>query len=155
MLALDRDDVEAARDEARAIRELRATGLPAVLRARLEEIIGRIRLADVHPLAAATAFDNEAELYREAMRYHDMAYAFIRSGDAYREAEAYAFAGDRYFRASRTLFALDDPSLSMKILEKAMDAAGQADDPQLERRIVLLFDEIEKSLKDSAGTASK
>lgn len=142
LLALEQDNVERARPEFDRANALRTRGTPARLRARLAEVHGRLAWAADDPLAAAEAFDAEAQYYRAEGRFPDMARALVRSGQAYEAAQEWETAADRYVRAARHFMARDQRPEALRWLERAIPVVEQANNPELTRRVADLLEGV-------------
>jgi tetratricopeptide (TPR) repeat protein len=142
-LACDRGDVQAA------AAELKASGSgDLLLAADAAGLSARIARGTNDAARAAAEYDRQADLYRRARRYRDMAGALGSAARAYGDAGAPARAADRFYRAARSLFGQGDEVGALRMIEAALPAAEQADDAVLAGRIAALFREIERMVRD-------
>jgi tetratricopeptide (TPR) repeat protein len=144
-MACDAGDLDAARSELRAIRELVPDAESAVspsTGADLAKLEGTLSRLDGKADAAARSFDHEAELLRIAHRYRDMAYALGRAAEAHLTAGANALAADRFFLAARSLAGQGDSDAARSFLGSSLSAAQDAGDHDARARAQILLDEI-------------
>jgi tetratricopeptide (TPR) repeat protein len=103
---------------------------PAVpLQALAAALEGKLLQYREQPLAAANSFDEEADLWRAARLYGEMAAALRRAGEAWLEADNARNAADRLFRAARSFAGqnLAEPALdSLRQAETAAELGGDA-----------------------------
>ncbi|MFH0952712.1 MAG: hypothetical protein V1873_00100 [Verrucomicrobiota bacterium] len=146
-IACDRKDVAAARaalDEARATLRRASDNF---LEAEASGASARISLVANDPAKAGAAYDAQAEWYRKAQKYRDMALATGRAGRAYEDAAVLIVAGDRYYRSARSLFAQGDDVAALKTVERALGIAERTSDKDLLARTTSLFNEIRQRAK--------
>ncbi|MCX6995844.1 MAG: hypothetical protein NTV49_01855 [Kiritimatiellaeota bacterium] len=116
-----------------------------VLRAEVENLLGRVAQLDQEPRRAAASYDKEADWLQRGGRFREMAQALARAGAAYAQGGQAAEAANRLYRAARSLQAQGDTVGALTQIEPALQAARQARDDESARSIVSLFDEIKKS----------
>ncbi len=147
-LACDTNDLKTAQSEMKkAASYLKSVADPSI-RAEATNAGGRIRLLEKEPAMAGLEFDREAALFQQAGAYSDMAGAIRRAGDAYRDSGNLLIAADRYYRVARSLFAQNADSMEvLGLIENALNAADQAEDEAMVQRIIVLFDEVKKTVK--------
>ncbi len=152
LLALEMDEVEAAREEwqqaerqGRRVRDER-------LAARLAEIEGYLAQAEDEVDVAAAAFDREALHYRNIGRYADMARALARAADAWMVAGEPDKMLDRSYRAARHFAAAAHWTESLQLLDRALPAleSDQVDDAMI-GRFAALVDEVAAAMKKEAA----
>lgn len=114
---------------------------PAVNAVR-SELAGCISLLQGNTAQAARQFDQEADYLREAGQYRNMAGALHRAGDAYNRTPHKGEAADRWLRAARTIFPLGDLPQARDLATKALGAAEEAKDRNLQERTRSLLEEI-------------
>ncbi len=145
-ISLAGGEPDAAREYLEEARDVLDDPVPPLQEADISGLEGAIREAEGKFAAAGLAFDRRAEAFREAGRYRQMAAALGSAGNAYRHVPDPQKAGDRYFRAARSLFARGDAAAALKMLKPALDEAGASGDEYLRKRTVELFNEIEGEL---------
>ena len=147
-LACDTNDLKTAQSELKkAASYLKRVGDPAI-QAEAANATGRIRWMEKEPAMAGVEFDREADLLQQAGSYADMADAIRRAGDAYRDSGNLLIAADRYYRAARSLFAQQGDVMEvLGLIDRALDAADQAEDEAMVQRIVVLFDEVKQTVE--------
>jgi tetratricopeptide (TPR) repeat protein len=141
-LALDRGDgaeIEKALQRARAL----ASDDPA-LQAGIAGLSARLALHTGSPAGAGAAFDREAEFFRRAGRFRDMAEALERAGDAYASSGAAADAGARYVRAARSFLGQGDAVGALRAIERALAAAEEGQEFAWGAEAAALFEEIRR-----------
>jgi tetratricopeptide (TPR) repeat protein len=106
--------------------------------ARMDELNGRINLLQNRPLAAAEAFDREAEKWRTIRHFTDMVQALVRAAEAWNLAQNHGRSADRYFRAARSSFAQGQEQEALEYATLAATRAEQAGDQLLMQRIETL-----------------
>lgn len=154
VLELNAGNTDAARGEyRRARRHAQQSSLP--VQARVEEVLGRIALAEDNQVEAAITYDRVAELFRRSGYFGDMAKAWILAGEAYEAEDQHAAAGYRYFQAAGSLFGQNHPNEALRMIERAIEAAERAEDMRLADEISLLYREVSNAVKKSgAGTSN-
>jgi tetratricopeptide (TPR) repeat protein len=121
--------------------------------ARINEVAARIfQLSNRYPLAA-DHYDRQAIYLRQARQYREMADALNRSGDLWLEAGDIGQAGDRYYRAARSLIAQGDSLAALRIIEKVVnhDQTGLSESDRL-KDIADLFKELQDDLDAAPGS---
>ena len=144
-ISCDAGDLDAARSELRAIQKLVSDAEPALspsIGADLAKLEGTLSRLEGKADAAASSFDDEAELLRVAHRYRDMGYALARAAKAYRAAGRQALAADRFFLAARSLEGLGDTDAAKSFLASSLSAAENAGDHDARIRAQMLLEEI-------------
>jgi tetratricopeptide (TPR) repeat protein len=99
------------------------------------------------PLAAAQSFDKEADLWRAAQLYSDMAAALRRAGEAWLEAGDARNAGDRLFRAARSFAGQNLGERALEALRQAETAASLVEDKWLLQQIANLQGELRQDVE--------
>ncbi len=148
--ACDRGDAVTAKKEFAAVQKEAGSVEDPFLRAQAANASGRILLLDKDPGKAAAEFDREADLARKAGKYHDMALALGRGGQAYLDAGVLLPASDRFYRSARSLYAQQDLPGALKMIQPALDAAKAANDDESLRRIITLFKDIKEDVERAA-----
>jgi tetratricopeptide (TPR) repeat protein len=141
-LAIDRGDggeAEKALQRARAL----ASDDPA-LQAGIAGLSARLALHTGSPAGAGAAFDREAEFFRRAGRFRDMAEALERAGDAFAASGAADDAGARYVRAARSYLGQGDSLSALRAIERALAAAKEGQEFAWGAEAAALFDEIRR-----------
>ncbi len=152
-VACERGDTAGARLELSKIqRELNA-GKDAVVQAEAAGVSGLVCTMENDPGKAALAYDLQAESFRRAAKYRDMALALGRAGQSYAAAGILVPAGDRYHRAGRSLFAQGDELEALRMVEAALNAAEASGNKDALQRIMALFDEIKAAGRPPAPAA--
>ncbi len=151
-LAVDRGDLTAARRRLKEAREsLKDTTGPAP-RAEEAGLTGIILRAEEKPGPAAEEFDRRGELLRQAGNYREMALALGQAGDSYVSAGQACRAGERFFRAARSLFAQGDALTSLKMIESSLAALNECPEVDLQPRISDLFEKIRETVSAAAAS---
>lgn len=119
---------------------------PPRLLARIAEVQGRILLHAGAMLEAATAFDREADLYRDAARFTDMTRARSRAAQAFARAGEHAEAAERFYRAARSFHSLDLPDAALRQIEQALVSLEQVEAEDLAARVAQLVQDLSDSL---------
>ena len=146
-IALTGGDDSTAREYLQQARDSADDEAPPLLVADLAGLEGGIREAEEDFTGAGRAYDRQAEAFRAAGRYRQMALALGSAGEAYGRAADHRRAADRFFRSARSLFAGGDAVGALKMLEPALDEAGASDDEYLRKRTVELFEEIKEGVE--------
>lgn len=153
-VACERGDTVGARLElSRVQRELDA-GKDPVVQAEAAGVSGQVCTMENDPGKAALAYDLQAESFRRAARYGDMALALGRAGQSYAAAGILVPAGDRFYRAGRSLFAQADELEALKMVEAALNAAEASGSKDALQRTMALFEEIKASSNEPAPAAA-
>ena len=118
-----------------------------VLRAAVENLMGRAAQQNREARRAALSYDHEANWLQRGGRFREMAQALARAGAAYALAGKPEEAADRLYRAARSLWAQGDTVGALHQIESALPAAQQAKDEAMLRRVAALFDEIKSQNK--------
>jgi tetratricopeptide (TPR) repeat protein len=146
-IACDRGDVAVSKAEfAKAGKALSDTRDP-VLKADASGIAGRIALLENDPARAAREYDQQADYYKSAGRYRDMALSLGSAGQAYLDANTLVPSADRFYRSARSLYAQGDELAALKMVEAALAAGEKAGDQDSLMRTKALFDEIKKQVE--------
>ncbi len=147
-IACDRNDISLSKAEfEKARNELRATE-DLTLKAEASGVAGRIALLENDPARAAQEYDRQADGYRRAGKYRDMALSLGAAGQAYLKADVLVPAVDCFYRAARSLYAQGDEFAALKMIEAALASGEQAGDRESLVRIRALFEEIKKEVED-------
>jgi tetratricopeptide (TPR) repeat protein len=148
-IACDRGDVAMSKAEfAKAQKELQGTDDP-ILKADASGVAGRIALLENDPARAAQEYDRQADAYKRAGKYRDMALSLGAAGQAYLDANILLPSADRFYRSARSLFAQGDELAALKMVEAALGAGEKSGDQDSLMRTKALFDEIKKKVDDS------
>lgn len=146
-VACDRGDPAGAQKELEGVaKNLGALGDP-VLAAQAAGVAGRALAAQNEPGRTGAEYDREANLYRKAGKYRDMALALGRAGEAYSVAQQPAVAGDRFYRGARSLYAQGNQVEALKMIQTALESAEKSGDTGAVARMAGLFEEIRRSVK--------
>lgn len=123
--------------------------LSAELQAQIARAEGDLALARGQPIAAAAAFEQEADIWRGAKQYRRMAIAMGRAAEAYKAGGATKPALERFYLAARSLAAQGDDVGALKLIQSALDGVEETADKTQMQLIANLFEEI------NARTASE
>ena len=129
LIADKRGDTNQLRKEINALNSFSASGL----KADLEELNGRLAMAENNWDAAIQAFDSSARRRREKLDYRKMAQALALAAEACDQAGKPSNASKRYFRAGRSAARQGNNQDAIKWLERAEQLAGQAGDEPLKQ----------------------
>ena len=129
LIADKRGDTNQLRKEINALNSFSASGL----KADLEELNGRLAMAENNWDAAIQAFDSSARRRREKLDYRKMAQALALAAGACDQAGKPSNASKRYFRAGRSAARQGNNQDAIKWLERAEQLAGQAGDESLKQ----------------------
>lgn len=153
-VACDREDLAAAERHLMTAESLLSSKPEPLELARFHEAAGRYYvLANRLPLAA-DHYDQQAIQLRKARQYRDMAVALDRAGDVWLRMDNLEQAGDRYYRAARSLLAQGDSIAALQIIDKAVTRDSEGlEDAEVMREIAALFEEIQAGV--AAGTAAE
>ncbi len=113
--------------------------LPAVMQAERRQRLARIAAAEGRPADAAAGFDEASTLWSEAGRLPEMARALADAGRQARQAGDVAGAGDRLYRAARSLWSQGHIDEALPVLEEGVACAAEAGDEALGQRMADLF----------------
>jgi tetratricopeptide (TPR) repeat protein len=116
-----------AAQELDAARKLQITVTGPAAGAMVAGLDGEIRLLQKQSSAAASAFDLQAELSREAHDYRTMCRALAMAGRAYVECGEKKEAADRLYRAAEATLSRDDLQ-ALPLARQAADAAMASGD---------------------------
>ena len=141
-VALARGAAEVARVELDDAKKDLQKQRDALLNAQAAGVEGRVLLATGAPADAAKMFDRQAGLLKSDARFREMALTLARAGEAYQQAEAFTKAGDRFYRAARSLYAQGDQLEALKMIQAALAAAEKSGDEKFLKRIATLFEEV-------------
>jgi tetratricopeptide (TPR) repeat protein len=142
-IACDKGDIGPAFSELQTATKYANEVSDPSLHAGLLALEGRIYLGKNEPERAAKKFDNEATLLRKAERHREMVRALRSAAAAYMSAGDTRAGADRFFRASRSMFAQGEREEALKLGKMALSAAEAADDQLAIARTRALLDEIE------------
>ena len=129
LIADKRGDTNQLRKERNALNSFSDPGL----KADLEELSGRLAMAENDWDAAIQAFDSSARRRREKLDYRKMAQALALAAGACDQAGKPSNASKRYFRAGRSAVRQGNNQDAIKWLERAEQLAGQAGDESLKQ----------------------
>ncbi len=96
---------------------------PPSMKAMNAHIAGRILMMQNMPLDAASLFDLEADIFKNAESYYNMAAALVSAASIYEQIGKYNLAADRFFRAGRSLASHGHVEPARKALSLALSAA--------------------------------
>ena len=148
----DAGDGAAARsDLAAAQQAVRDVQTPPGLLAQIAAAEGRILGLEKKPAEAAERYDAAAEQYRRGAQPREVAAMLTLAGRCLEEAGTPAAAADRYYRAARSLYAQDDFTAAVKMLDSALAMAEKANDPDVKARAGDLLGEIKTAVKAATG----
>lgn len=152
-VAIAEDNVQEAQSELTAAqRELPPSARPA-LRASVAGLTARVaRESGRAPQVAASAFDRQVDLLREAHLYSEMASALADAGRAYASINS-LIAADRFYRAGRSYFGQGNLEDAQKALAKAASSGAVANWDMM-HSIELLQQRIAR-MKSGAVTGSE
>ena len=124
---------------------------PAGLQAERAEMEARIAAMLESPRGAWDWQDRAAALWREAGRLPDMARALAEAGRQARAAGASAAAGDRFWRAARSLWAQGLRDEAVGVLEEGVACAAEARDEAAGRRMAQLLVTFQEQTRPMDG----
>jgi tetratricopeptide (TPR) repeat protein len=154
-IACDRGDAAMSKVEfTKAQKELQGTDDP-ILKADASGVAGRIALLDNDPARAAQEYDRQADYYKRAGKYHEMALSLGTAGQAYLDANILLPSVDRFYRSARSLYAQGDELAALKMIEAALAAGEKAGDQDSLMRTKALFDEIKKQVDGRPAAEQK
>ena len=113
--------------------------LPASLRAEAAERRAQIAEAEQKPAAAKDRLDQAAVLWKEAGRLPEMARALAAGGRQAEAAGDLAGACDRFWRASRSLWAQGFSVEAVRLLEEGVACAERLEDENIARKLAELL----------------
>lgn len=116
------------------------------LRAGVASLAGLVALSEQKPAEAALSFDKEAAFLQRAARWHDMAEALRRAGEAYAQAGQPRDAALRFFRAARSLAGQGNWVPALQSVERALATAQAAGDEALVADTSRLLEEIRQAV---------
>jgi len=151
-IACDRKDTIAAKASLTNLQQLEKKISDPVVKADVAGVMARIQQLDNDPAKAAEESDKQAELYKQAKKYRDMAFSLGRAGQFYLDAGILLPAGDRFYRSARSLYAQGDDVAALKMLEQSLNAAQKAQDQDAYLRDTRLFEEIKRAVQSNVGT---
>ena len=108
-------------------------------------LAGRIHLRKNRPDMAAKEFDREAGLLKEAEQYREMLLSLENAAEAHEKSGSYITAADRFIRAARSAFALEDIKHALQLGKRSLAAANAANDQTSVSRAQRLINEINTS----------
>ncbi len=153
-LACDRGDVPGAQAALDQVRRAHRHGDQAEM-AEIERVSGRIALLTFQPAEAGRAFDREAERFRRAGHYREVAFAFYDAGEAYESAGMAPLAIDRYLRTARMLYARDAWVDALLVIELCLPMAESLGDADLGGRLGIIFREVSTAAETAAKKSSR
>lgn len=146
-IVCDRGDAAGAMAELDKVKQEAAATSDPLLRAEIAGVRARIALIQSQPGAAAQEYDRQVEFYRKAGKHRDMAQALGLAAQAYFDAGILIPAGDRFYRAARSLAAQGDDLAALKMIEPALSVAERSSSKEDLLRIKALFDEISRRVE--------
>ena len=154
-VACDRGDVAVAKLElVKAQKELKTHDDP-ILKADAVGVAGRIALLEGNPSRAAQEYDRQADYFKRAKKYREMALSLGLAGQAYQDASIFLPAVDRFYRSARSLYAQGDELAALKMVEAALSSGEKTGDQDSLARTKAFFDEIKKQVEDSKPKSSE
>ena len=99
-----------------------------ILKADAAGVAGRIALLENDPARAAQEYDRQADYFKRARKYREMALSLGSAGQAYLDANILLPAVDRFYRSARSLYAQGDELAALKMVEAALAAGEKAGD---------------------------
>jgi tetratricopeptide (TPR) repeat protein len=154
-VACDRGNVAVAKLElAKAQKELKTHDDP-ILKADAAGAAGRIALLEGNPSRAAQEYDRQAEYFKRAKKYREMALSLGLAGQTYQDASIILSAVDRFYRSARSLYAQGDELAALKMVEAALASGEKTGDQDSLARTKAFFDEIKKQVEDSKPKSSE
>jgi hypothetical protein len=81
-------------------------------------------------------------LLRQAGHYREIPFALVSAAEAYEMVELFAVAGNRFYRAARTLYGRDDLSGAALLIDRAVVLAEVSGHVELQGRLAILFKEV-------------
>jgi tetratricopeptide (TPR) repeat protein len=118
--------------------------LPAALRAERSQRLAQIAVAEGRSADAAAGFDEASTLWSEAGRLPEMARALAEAGRQARQAGDGPGAGERLYRAARSLWSQGHVGEAVPALEEGVACAAEAGDEALGRRMAELLVTFQK-----------
>jgi len=103
---------------------------------------GRIKSLEGYHKEAASVFDDEVKLRRDAGQYKAMVHALLSAGSAYESSSLYEQSADRYYRAGRSLIASGDMEGAKMSLDKALSSAQKGDDVYVAKQAEMLLSSL-------------
>jgi tetratricopeptide (TPR) repeat protein len=147
-LALQLMQPEKAGRELEDIRaEIPEVGVKA-LEAEADRLEGELLMLEGKFSTAGSSFDRRADILRDEAHYSVMAIALGRAGEAYRNGGEDCKALDRFFRSARSLFAQEDTTGALIMIESALEVTRNCEEESLRQQVRELFDEIRDSVDD-------
>lgn len=141
-------DIETARAAVDELREPIRKIDNDILQADYLSLEGELLFLRGDFLAAGRLFDREAGLLQKAARYRPMTRARARSGSAYLAAGDGCRAGERFYRAGRSLAARGEPVAALEMIRSALEAAEDCPEETLREEVGALFIELEEALEE-------
>lgn len=143
------EQARAALDAARAAGAEDSTS-PAV-RARAALARGHLKSLEHDLAGAAHDFDAAADAFREQKQAAEMARALVLAGERYAATEQFPQAGDRYYRAARSLYAQGLVTPALEQVKAALMSLERSGDEDLLARTQVLLRSIEESVNKNAS----
>jgi tetratricopeptide (TPR) repeat protein len=148
-VACDRGDVATAKLELVKAQKMLKIHDEPILKADAAGVAGRLALLEGDPVRAAQEYDLQVDYFKRAEKYRDMALSLGLAGQAYRDANIFLPAVDRFYRSARSLYAQGDELSALKMVEAALASGKNINDRNLLLRTQALFEEIKKQVEDS------
>lgn len=130
-------------------------GTPPLLRARLAEAKGAWHTLAGEPALAAQFHDQEADLYRSAARYYDMAMALSRASLAYAADGEPEAAVDRAWRGARSLAAAGYTVEALQLMEARLPELEGIESEETARRIAAWLMSVKEKVNQPPETDVK
>ncbi len=153
-LLCEADDTESAQQALDAATRTGAPGRDPLLLAELLSTEGHVMTAEKNYDRAAIKYDAAAVAYRNISRASDVANMLSKAADIYRLSGRHGIAGERFYRAARSLYAQGNIKAALNRLELAFASAKLVDDIELNERCTALFSTM-KSHVEAAKAASE
>jgi hypothetical protein len=125
--------------------------LPAGLQAERAEMEARISAMLESPKQAQQWQERAGGLWRDAGRWPDMARALAEAGRHARAAGDSAAAGNRFWRAARSLWAQGLRDEAVRVLEEGVACAAEAQDEAAGRRMAELLVTFQEQTRPMDG----
>lgn len=134
-----KDSAAAAKALAEGMPEKDWSRLPASLRAERAALRAQIAVAEKQPAEAMALQDEAAARWKEAGRLPEMARALAEAGRQAKAADDGAGACDRFWRASRSLWAQALHAEAARVLEEGVECAEQLGEESVAKKMAELL----------------
>lgn len=154
-LLCESGDIEAAQKSLEKAAKTGAPGRDPLLLAELLSTEGHVLAAAKNYDSAAMKYDAASVAYRNINRGSDVANMLSKAASIYRMSGRHDMAGERFYRAARSLYAQGDLATALKRLELAFASAKLIDDTELNARCAALFSSIKGDVQDTKPASEK